>query len=231
MGKKDEYIDNIDEMTEDVVEEAEDVIPAEDENAQDDNEILIDDSEDEEETLNRGADKENVFKNRETKERDEKREKIRDIAFKAVIGMIGAAVLVGAVFGLKTTIFKPEDDKAFILDNPDDPLSYTNVAKELDGDVIPIYKFSVQGNYSAFDSENVYSEYTFKFDPSGYFEGHSSTQEDDYGAWDMTSDGDNYFIVVTCTDTEDKYKLEFTDDGIMMLTKDGKTYTLTPKEE
>ena len=194
--------------------------------------VIIDDSEDDAASLDKNIEKDNVFRDKEIKDKNDKIEKIKGAVFKGflILSIVVALFFVFAV--IRSIVFRPVDDKSFILDNPEDPLSYSNVAMSIDeADIIPIYKFSVQGTYQAFDSEDIYSEHTFNFDPSGYFEGHSSKQEDDYGVWDMTSDGDNYYVVVTCTDVEDKYKLEITDDNIIMLTQSGKTYTLTPIEE
>ena len=194
--------------------------------------VVIDDSENETETLDKGVKSENIFKDKENAEKKDKIKKIKNVVFKTVVGVAFAASLVVIGVALRAAFFHPSDDENFVVDNPEDPNSYSNVAMAIEEDnIIPVYKFSVQGDYNAIDSEDIYSEYHFNLDPTGYFEGHSSAMEDDYGTWDMTSDGEDYYIVITCTDVEDKYKLEINNDGIIMLSQKDKTYTLTPKME
>ncbi|MCR5669889.1 MAG: hypothetical protein K6G10_02700 [Butyrivibrio sp.] len=194
--------------------------------------IIIDDTEDENASLVRQDEKENVFKTNDIRERNLKVKKVNNIVIRAVAAALGLIALVFVVLIIKRHFFGPEDDKMFYTDNPEDPLSYSNISKSFDEDsILPIYKFTVQGKYSAFDEQDVNQEFSFTFDPSGYFEGYSSYDKDDYGIWDMTSDGENYYIVTTCSEAEDKYTVELMEDGMMLLTGKDRAFTLTPVKE
>lgn len=194
--------------------------------------ISVSDDVNEAETLNKGSERENVFKKREDDIKNSRMKKALKTGFKVVVGILAVIGFLCLALLLRHVTVRPADDTAFKVDNPEDPLSYSNVAMSVDKQtVIPIYKFSVQGRYTAFDDEDVYSEYTFNFDPSGYFEGHSSEQDDDYGTWEITSDGESYYMLVKCTEAEDKYKLELADDGVVILTGKDRAYTLKPVAE
>lgn len=199
-------------------------IPASDEENKS-SELVIDDSEDDSESL-----KKEIVKEKPKKDTT----KIKRTFKKVIkIGGIVACVCIVLIVGTATFLAVKErmsvkDDAEFILDNPEDPNSYTNVAKKLDENVLPLMEFTVYGEYEAYEEKDVYSDYSFKFDPTGYYEGYSSNADDDFGKWEIISTGDKYQLIVTCTEAEDTYTLEYLDGGLLRLSNKDNTFTLTP---
>ena len=90
-------------------------------------------------------------------------------------------------------------------------------------------EFTIFGKYAAYEETDVYSDYSFNFDPTGYYEGYSSNDADDFGKWEIISKGDEYQLIITCTEAEDKYTIEYLDGGMLKLTNKNNTFTLTPE--
>ncbi len=191
-------------------------------------EIICDDEVNEEESLQKNVEKENIFENAK---KEKKKALKKSVLKKVKIGGIAAgvvAIVAGAAIILTTFVFKAKDADKFIVDSPDDPLAYSNVASSFeDENIIPIFRFSVYGKYNGIAEDDATKTYTFNFDETGYFEGYSSIAEDDFGSWELASDGEDILLVVNCTETEDRYKVEILENGILSLVGKNNTFTLT----
>ncbi len=191
-------------------------------------EIIMDDEVNEDESLEKNVEKEDIFGNAK---KEKKKEITASVLKKVKFGGIIAGALAfvaGVVIVLTTFVFKPKDADKFILDSPDDPLAYSNVAMSFEEEnILPIFRFSVYGNYNGIAEHDATKAYTFNFDETGYFEGHSSAADDDFGSWDIESDGQDVYLVVSCTEAEDKYRVEILENGILSLVGKDNTYTLT----
>ncbi len=195
-------------------------------------EVVIDDTEDENETLDKNIEKENIFEN-ETREKKKalKISIIQKTKKCAVIMGCVLAALVLITLAVRLFLFKKDDDK-FLVDNPEDPLSYSNVASSVENNtIIPIFRFNLFGKYSGITENDATKMYLFDFDETGYFEGYSSFSEDDFGAWDIVSDGDDFYVKISCTEAEDKYRVEILDNGYITLVGRDNTFTLAPYTE
>ncbi len=193
-----------------------------------DAEIVIDDEINEDERLEKDVKKEDIFKNaKEEKKKAIKTSVIKKAKFGGIIA--GAVALVtGTVIVISALVIKPKDADKFIVDSPDDPLAYSNVAMSFESEtIIPIFRFSVYGKYNGIAEKDATKAYTFNFDETGYYEGYSSVAEDDFGSWDIESDGQDMYLVISCTETEDKYKIEILENGILSLVGKENTFTLT----
>ena len=197
---------------------------------------LVDDLVDEDETLDKEIEKVNTFLEKEKEEKSEKMKKGRKKLFTiikfALIGLGSIAALFMLYVVVRAFFFKKQDDVAFKMDNPDDPLSYSNVSSSIDDSVmLPVFRFSVYGSYNGIAQDDALKTYRFVFDQTGYYEGYSSVSDDDFGSWDIESDGDNYYINISCTETEDRYRVKISEEGIITLIGKDHTFTLAADSE
>lgn len=202
-----------------VEEESEDV-----EGAEKIKETVVDDTEDATEGLKKAIDKSE--KPKEKKSGGLPR-KILRVAGIVVITFI-ALVLIFFLYAVMRPA--PDDDKAFSVDDPNDPNSYTNTAIASDQSILPLVAYTITGKYTGIEEKDVYSEYSFIFDETGYYEGYSSVSDDDFGKWEIISNGDDFVLEITCTEAKDTYKLTYLDDNKLQLVGDGVSFTLSPKQ-
>ncbi len=188
--------------------------------------VEIDDVEDDNEVLERDiirTAKADSKKNKDTAK------KVLRYAAMAILALFVTFAIIAVMEIAVERATRPKDDTEFETDNPEDPNSFTNVAKKLDENITPLVGFTILGEYEAYEEKDVYSDYRFYFDATGYFEGYSSASKDDFGKWEVDSTGDDYILHVICTEAEDSYKIKYLDDGKIYL--EGKTgnFTLSPK--
>lgn len=148
--------------------------------------------------------------------------------------LIGIEIGVGSILlALAGTLVWINTRQVDIVDTTiayDERYTKENIAKTMDEEFIPMMEFRLYGEYTGTDSsEN--EEYDFAFCEDNRYLGFSEVDEDDFGTYHITSDGETYYLTITCNSTTDVYTIEFLDGGQVMLTNEKHVFLLLPKEE
>ena len=158
------------------------------------------------------------------KERNPLTKKQKTLICIEVFVVLGLAALIG--FFIHLRLNKPD-----VIDTTID-VSYSkeHVASNIDEQFLPLMEFQLYGKYEATDNSGS-DKYYFSFGAENDFDGYSSAEPDDFGSYNISSDGTTYYLNINCLSAKDRYVIEFFDGGQVSLTNDAHSFLLLPMKE